>query len=122
MGGFFFFDLVKYDSTCEISAEKNFVFCIARKIAVLFDAKHSTKTQQKDPLKRSFLSLKRAEFLPASAQAPLNGLPGHMCPSLLAGGELLAHVSGLPVQEVPLALEAPGHGGRKEEDCGLLTW
>lgn len=88
---------------------------------MLFDAKHSTKTQQKHSLERHFLSLERAEFLPASAQTLLNGTAGPMSPSLLAGGELPAHVPRLPLQEVPLALEAPGHGGGEEEDCGLFT-
>lgn len=35
---------------------------------------NSTKTQQNHPIERSFLSLKRAEFLPACAKTLLNGI------------------------------------------------
>jgi len=116
----------------EISADKSFVFCIAEKMVMPYDIKPSAvsvswKTNKKTP-ERFLLSLQRAEFVSASAKNLLNGIPGHtgtpghVSTFLLVGGELLAYVSGFPVQEISLALEATSHSGRKEEDSGLFTW
>lgn len=79
------------------------------------------RNKQKNPLRRSLLPLQRAEFVSASAKNLLNGIPGHVS-TFLVGGKLLAYVSGFPVQEISLALEATSHSGRKEEDSGLFTW
>lgn len=114
------------------SANKNLVFCITTKIALLYDAKLRavsliTKKTSKN-LKRLLLLLQRAEFVSASAKNFLHGIPGHtgtpghVSTFLLVGGELLAYVSGFPLQEISLALEATSHSGRKEEDSGLFTW
>lgn len=68
--------------TSEISADKNFVFSIAAKIVAVYDARPSAvslsrKTTKKTPLRRSLLSLQRAEFVSSSAKNLLNGIPGH---------------------------------------------
>lgn len=111
--------------TSEISADKNLFFLYCRKNcgAVWCQTQCSQPvTGRGKKRKRLLLSLQRAESVTASTRNFLPGTPGHVSTFLLVGGELLAYVSGFPVQEISLALEATCHSGRKEEDSGLFTW